>query len=88
MREGPPAALFLCPGGVGVVALFARMRDNYGMGQSEGGRARVTHFARPRPIDGKTPTRGEQVCSTCGRPIKRVGRQMSTDGVRGQWKHA
>lgn len=47
------------------------------------------HFARPKPVDGKTPTHGEQVCRNagCGEPIYRAGAQMNSDGVRGNWRH-
>lgn len=46
------------------------------------------HFPRPMPpLDGKTPTRGRQVCAVCGDPIHRVGKHIASDGVRGQWKH-
>lgn len=46
------------------------------------------HVARPMPDSlGKRPSRGVHSCAVCGRLVKRVGRAIATDGVRGQWKH-
>jgi hypothetical protein len=45
------------------------------------------HFARPLPVDGKTPTHGRPPCATCGLTLVRKGREMGTDGVRGHWVH-